>query len=264
MNNQLKVLIKKTVVDSILKYSKKNIGKRRSFQILDLIIPKERKIRSIVGGLETSMGRTLWEPLAKEIAIQNGFEVIGENLELPKNLPGSLSQTLQVIIEARENQNDLFNAALSHSTIRNNCQQFINSPIRDFRKAPKGNGVDIWLKKNDINYFFDTKTVQPNVGDFRKFLRQILHWYAYYYSKNPNGKAVAKIVFPYNPYLGDFWKYCKGGGKPLEKGEEAWVENEFWDFLSGFPNTFEMIKESFNELYLEKTLEEKLSEVFNN
>jgi len=51
-------------------------------------------------------------------------------------------------------------------------------------------------QKNNINYFFDTKTVQPNVGSYSKFVEQILNWYAFFYAKNPTGKAVARIVFP--------------------------------------------------------------------
>ncbi|HAT9585309.1 TPA: hypothetical protein JFW45_13505 [Legionella pneumophila] len=30
-------------------------------------------------------------------------------------------------------------------------------------------------------------------------LEQVLRWYAYYYCKNPMGKAISRIVFPYNP-----------------------------------------------------------------
>ena len=37
--------------------------KSKVFQPLDLLIPNERQIRSIVGGLETSLGTTLWEAL---------------------------------------------------------------------------------------------------------------------------------------------------------------------------------------------------------
>lgn len=46
-------------------YARRSLKKNRKFQILDLLIPNERKIRSIVGGLETSLEPTLWEPLAK-------------------------------------------------------------------------------------------------------------------------------------------------------------------------------------------------------
>ena len=38
---------------------------------LDLIFPKERRIRSLIGGLETSLGTKVWEPLAKMFAQNN-------------------------------------------------------------------------------------------------------------------------------------------------------------------------------------------------
>ncbi len=178
--------------------------------------------------------------------------------------PGSLASILQIVIEARINQNQLYDAKSSRDAIKNICQQFINSRISNFQKAPRGNGVDVWLQKDEIDYFFDTKTVQPNIGQLKSFLGQLLYWYAFYYSQNPGGNAVARIIFPYNPYEGDFWKYCKAGGRPLEKNEEAWVENEFWDFISGTQDTFGLIKESFVELYDEKTVEKELNKLFKN
>jgi hypothetical protein len=61
-------LIKDTVISSITNFTLRRINTVPNFQILDLIIPVERKIRSVVGGLETSLGTTLWEPLAKNLA----------------------------------------------------------------------------------------------------------------------------------------------------------------------------------------------------
>ena len=49
-----------------------------STQVLDYIFPKERRIRAIIGGLETSLGTKLWEQLAKLLASENGFEVLDE------------------------------------------------------------------------------------------------------------------------------------------------------------------------------------------
>lgn len=261
-NQKIKQIIKNTVTDSIVLFFKSNLKKKKKFQILDLLIPRERNIRSIVGGLETSMGRTLWEPLSKQLAKNNGFTIVKSDLDSPVNMPSQLSSTLQIIVDSRESQNQMYNGVSSHDAIKAICQQFISHPINSFIKPPRGNGVDVWLQKDGIDYFFDTKTVQPNVGDFKKFLRQILHWYGFFYSKNPSGTAIGRIVFPYNPYPGDFWKHCIGNGKPLEKDTEAWVENEFWDFISGTFDTFGLIKEAFIELYEEKTLEEKLNTLF--
>jgi hypothetical protein len=262
LRNELKDIITKEVTVSIEKYLRKK-GKKQAYQILDLLIPNERKIRSKVGGLETSLGRTLWEPLAKTLAKENGFIVHARNLECPSNMPAPLFNTLKEIIEAREQNNEQYNALTSHDTIKKVCQQFIKYPIPDFKKAPKGSGVDIWLEKDGNNYLFDTKTVQPNLKAFTGFLAQILTWYAYFYSKNPTGHVIARIVFPYNPYLkSEFWIKSKGNGKPLEPGLEAWVGNEFWDFVSGHEKTLVLIEESFIEIHEKGHLDQKFRKLF--
>lgn len=244
----IKEITKRIIKNGILIYTKGKAKKEPNFQILDLLIPRERKIRSIVGGLETSLGKTLWEPLAKELSANNNFEVIDKNLECPTNMPANLQNTLSNILEARTNKNGNLDAKKCHDLIYEACQKFIDEPIVAFKKAPRGFGVDIWLRKDEINYFFDTKTVQPNIGGLSKFVNQLLNWYAYFYSRYPTGKAEARIVFPYNPYNEDFWIKTKSGGFPLEKLNEGWVENEFWDFCTGYENTFGIIRECFTEL----------------
>jgi hypothetical protein len=253
-----KAIIKDTVKSSIIGFAQKSLTKKAKFQVLDLIIPKERKIRSIVGGLETSLGTTLWEPLAKALALHNGFEVVNKNLECPSHMPSSLNNILQTIIDDRKKAEGAYSADGSHSAIKTVCQSFINKPIDSFEPAPKGRGVDIWLVKDNVNYFFDTKTVQPNLSALIGCMEQVLYWYAYYYSRYPAGAAVARIVFPYNPHHGNFWEKIIGKGKPLERDNEAWVEGQFWDFCSGLNGTYKLIEEAFSELRTSGELEESL------
>lgn len=254
---------KKTVIDSLSSFIRQRAKRAPNFQILDLIIPTERKIRSVVGGMETSLGTTLWEPLAKNLAKKNDFEVIEENLSAPANMPASLQNILQIVTEGRLNENNLYTAQYCHDRIKEVCNSFIQQPISEFINAPRGFGVDIWLRKNDINYFFDTKTVQSNVGGYSKCFSQILNWYAYYYSRFPEGNSNARIVFPYNPYgKVDFWSKTIGRGKPLEPFNEAWVENEFWDFCSGVENTYEIIYNSFIDISESGELEEIIQGIF--
>ena len=49
----------------------------------------------------------------------------------------------------------------------------LNPTNLKFTKPPSGTGVDIYFLKNGIEYVFDTKTTQPNQGDFKKFNRQL-------------------------------------------------------------------------------------------
>lgn len=261
-HEKAQTIIKDTVKNSIVDFAKKSLKKKAHFQILDLLIPKERKIRSIVGGLETSLGTTLWEPLAKALAKENGFEVIEADLQCPTNMESNLANTLQAIIADRKLSTGLYNAESSHIEIKRICQRFLNRPIESFEKGPRGKGVDIWLRKEKIDYFFDTKTVQPNLGTLTGCMEQILTWYVYFYSQNPQGNAIARIVFPYNPTpTKDFWDTVIGKGKPLEPYHEAWVENQFWDFCSGIPDTYSLITASFTELKESGELEDSLNKL---
>lgn len=262
--NEAKTIIINTVRTSIVTYASRSITNRK-FQVLDLIIPKERKIRSIVGGLETSMGTTLWEPLARSLAVANGFQVEMGNLQCPANMPAGLAGTLNSIIDDRKRNNGLYDATRSHNEIKRICGTFRVNPIDNFIKAPKGQGVDIWLKKDGVDYFFDTKTVQPNLRTLTGCMEQLLTWYAYYYARNPDGNAFARIVFPYNPNSnGDFWEGVTGGGRPLERDNEGWVQNQFWNFCSGLDDTYSIITECFTELKESGELETFLETLLNN
>jgi hypothetical protein len=263
-SDEVSTLIKSAVKKSIIDFAKKSLKKKAKFQILDLLIPKERKIRSIVGGLETSLGTTLWEPLAKALAAGNGFEVKNADLESPVNMPANLSNVLENIIADRNVGGEQYSALTSHEAIKNVCQSFLRSPITAFEKAPNGSGVDIWLVKDDVNYFFDVKTVQPNLSALKSCMKQVLTWYAYFYAGNPTGIAQSRIVFPYNPKPEkSFWDVVIGGGKPIEEDNEAWVGNQFWDFCSGVESTFEIIKNAFTELSESGELEEELNQLLN-
>lgn len=263
--NQVFEISRKTVVISVTKFIQNRINVIPNFQILDLIIPEERKIRSIVGGLENSLGTTLWEPLAKNLSSMNGFEVINRNLPKPAIIPANLQNTLQILIEGRFSRNLVYDSIYCHDRIKEICQTFIENPIPRFIPASKGFGVDIWLKKDGINYFFDTKTVQPNVGNYSKYFEQISNWNTFFYSQYPDGIAESRIVFPYNPY-GDsnFWDRTIGGGWPLEPNSEAWVENEFWDFCSGVENTYQIIHRAFESIAEDGDLKQLFQEIFYN
>lgn len=256
-------LVRETVINSVTNFIQNRINVVPSFQVLDLIIPIERKIRSIVGGMETSMGTTLWEPLAKNLARLNGFEVINQNITKPAIMPANLQNTLQIVIEGRNNRDQVYSSVYCHDRIKEICQTFINNPIPSFVPAPKGFGVDVWLRKDGINYFFDTKTVQPNIGNLSKYFEQLINWYAFFYSQNPTDNAQSRIVFPYNPYGEiDFWLKTKGFGFPLERDNEGWVENQFWNFCSGIPDTYQIIHSAFVSISESGELNERLQAMF--
>lgn len=262
MDTKTKKLIKETIQNSILDYVSNFDGKTK--QPLDILIPKERAIRSIVGGLETSMGTRVWEPIAKALAETNGFEVIEEKILRPKPFPEALSVELSRLIEMREDKATWVSAKECKKRIKAVVLKLgIDPDSIEYVAPPAGTGVDIRLKKEGTEYAFDTKTVQPNVGSIKSFNKQILEWYAYSIFRDPDIDIVCRIAYPYNPHEKDFWTYAPHNGGILEPSIDAVVENEFWDFLSGEKNTFQEIEKCFNELNKEGFGKE-ISELIEN
>jgi hypothetical protein len=252
MDDYIKRRIKENLKISIRKFFKNQ--KVKNYQVLDDIFPKERRIRSLIGGLETSLGTTFWEPLAKTLAEINGFKIIQDKILVPTEFPEALQNELDKLVYERENKPNntklstkecierLTNAAAK--TDPKNIDAYI------YKSPPSGTGVDIHLFKDGIEYLFDIKTAQPNQGDFKKFNNQMLQWYAYRLAKNTNAKLEARIAIPFNPFTKSWYEIQKGklSSSPLDIYQDIWVENEFWDFCSGSENTFEQLKAIFVEL----------------
>ncbi len=248
INRAVRAEIKGKLRLSLLKYV--SAFTYTSTHPLDLLIPKERKVRSLVGGLETSMGTTVWEPIAKALAKMNGFEVIADKILMPVPFPPELASELAIIISLRETTTGWLPINDCIERFREVCRR-INRDSITYVHPPAGTGVDIWIKKNGKEFAFDTKTVKPNVGNIKSFNKQLLEWYAYRICKDPEVQIECKVAYPYNPYSGDFWSHTPHTGGILEPRVDALVENEFWDFLSGFQNTFQVIIEIFTELKIE-------------
>jgi len=246
MNSELREEIKQKLKYSLHRYISR-FEYTGGAQPLDLLIPKERKIRSVVGGLETSMGTTVWEPMVKTLAKANGFEVVEEKIFKPDPMPAELANILSLLISARESRTTWVDIEECKRQMKLACNS-IDRINTDYIRPPAGTGVDIFLKKDDKFYAFDTKTVQPNLGSIKSFNKQLLEWYAYSICKNPDIDISCMIAYPYNPYNDDFWNHSPHNLGVLQPHVDALVENEFWDFISGHKDTYSDIVQILTEL----------------
>lgn len=246
-HQQIQTLISETVSQNIHSFfSGKEV---KTTHMLDHIFPRERKIRSLIGGLETSMGTRVWEPLAKAFAESNGFEVLDEkqfNKRVPM-IPDNLTTFISLWEKRKLNDMSLL---LSDYWIE--LTKFIAENVEleqlSFQKIPKGQGVDILLRKDEQLFLFDIKTTQLNAGGGPKFLKNILDWYAYVALMGLAANSTCFLAFPFDPHSGRFW--AKEGGKvsPLIPGQEAYVADEFWDMLTGVEGTTGLIESTFEAL----------------
>ena len=215
------------------------------FKILDIWFPVEAKIRSYIGGLETSLGTGLWENLAVRLASENGFEVLDEK-EFNDSVPNINSDLRSLIAEFTTRAQD---DDIPMTTFLEELRVFIDSnniASSSNQKLTSGTGVDVWLKKGETEFMFDIKTVKPNRGAFNGYFQQLIYWNAHRVLQNNNIKLRTAIVFPYNPYKTPYWnnKRCD----PLVKSEDALSDNEFWKLLTDNDNALEEIFEGFHAL----------------
>ncbi|AFY49463.1 MjaII restriction endonuclease [Nostoc sp. PCC 7524] len=250
MDKDTKQKIKDNLKKSIRDFFKNKQVK--NYQVLDDIFPIERRIRSLIGGLETSLGTTCWEPIAKTLAEINGFEIVTKKILRPEPFPRDLENELNKLVTERENKPNNKRVPteeciqrLKEAALKTNQEDIIQ-----YTSPPSGTGVDIHFCKNGIEYIFDIKTTQPNQGDFKKFNKQLLEWYAYRYTENPDTSLEARIAIPFNPFSKSWYEEQKSklSSSPLDITRDLWVENEFWDFCSGKQNTFQHLKALFVEL----------------
>jgi hypothetical protein len=220
--------------------------------------PDETNIRSAIGGIETSLGITLWEKIATRIASENDFEIKNPKVDFlqPTALPLNIRNLLALHKERREEVGA--NISMSHYIEELNMaiSALATTEIpTTFRRLTKGSGVDLYLVKGGNEYAFDLKTVQINAGSGTKFNDTLMKWVTFralhQKHQNTNNSFYAHIVIPYDPHVSsDWWTQFGDRAYPLDRNDLK-VANEFWNLLSGCENTITSIANAFDELIVE-------------
>lgn len=250
MKPELKSKIKGTIEKSIEKFFKNK--KVKVSHVLDKIFPNERRIRSLIGGLETSLGTTVWEPIAKILAESNGFEILDpKSFLMPIEIPNEVVKLQNDWLQRREdrgNKDELIQFVEQLRKTIKKTKASERAKIK-YKKLTAGKGVDLYFQKNGVEYLFDLKTNQINQGGGLALNQRLIDWYIYRLLKQPDIKIKCQIAFPFNPFKTKTWWEKQGArAYPLQQGKDALVENEFWDFLSGMKNTWSYINAIFEEL----------------
>jgi hypothetical protein len=145
MDNNTKIKIKENLKKSIRKFFKnKQVD---AYQILDNIFPVERRIRSLIGGLETSLGTTFWEPVARSLAENNGFQIISHKLQMPEPFPDVLKLELDKLNDEREKKlhGKVVSTKVCVERLRDAALKIKDGEIREYKNPPSGAGVDLSL-----------------------------------------------------------------------------------------------------------------------
>lgn len=254
-NERITQITKSVVKSSFFKYFLCRESVSTQHILLAKLFPSESVVRSAIGGLETSLGTSLWERIAKKIAVENDFEVLDNKtaIQQPINLPASIRNLLAEHTESRKRPNQNIPISTYTDALLQEIQALEPADIpSQYVRITKGSGIDVYLRKDNHEYAFDIKTVQINAGSGVKLNSTLMEWVTYkaIQQKFLNTAVVfsAHIVIPYDPHIdSNWWTEFGGRAYPLDHND-LMLGNEFWNFLSGCDNTIESIELAFNEL----------------
>lgn len=189
------------------------------------LLGKDRMaLYSFIHSLNTSFGTSIFEPVAVALS-KNRFKNAISQYVVGDTISEECQQVIQTI--------------MNHLTMGNNpnkleeLERIRAASIGEKKNKLRTVKVDLFLERNDGQlFFFDLKTVKPNMGDFKDFKRTLLEWAGIVFTLNPNANVNTLIAIPYNPYEPNpYERWTLKGMLDLDK--ELKVAEEFWDFIGG-------------------------------
>jgi len=257
---RIKEITKKRIVASIKDWrsKKEKKGIDTSHFVLELISPYERLVSAIIQSCQTSLGTTFWENLIKEIAAENNFTICDKKQFFKPN-----TDKLDYIIDKWKTKREAPGASITLDKFREELVKKIEDNYEEFqkidkKKASKGDGLDVWLKKDDTNYLLEIKSPHVNAGSGKDFSHKLMKMYHHHLFWEPKSKVVAQMAFPYNPFEVAYEVAQKGRVAPLIKNIDYLVGDDFWKFISGNPKCMQYLKEAIIEANEESNLYEDI------
>lgn len=190
------------------------------------LLGKDRPaLYSFIHSLNTNFGTTIFEPVAKDLALLRFKEAelqIKAGTQISEQAEKVITDIMDNLIAARQSPNKKEEI----EAIRRVCK-------KGKMKQVKPTKVDLFVKNiSDDIFLFDIKTAKPNRGGFHEFKRTLLEWVAVILAENPKANVNTLIAIPYNPYYPNPYSRWTMTGM-LDLKAELKVAEEFWDFLGG-------------------------------
>jgi len=235
-------------VETILKSSLRNkfqsyTPEPASMPFHTRLLGKDRMaLFSFIHSLNTNFGTSIFEPVAKGIALTNFQDALSQQVagtQISSEAHNVIQSIMDNLATARANPDK----PSEIESIRTVCQ---NGEMRKVKPTK----VDIKLMAHDGTiYLFDLKTAKPNAGGFKEYKRTLLEWVAATLATTPNAKVQTLIAIPYNPYEPQPYNRWTMRGM-LDLQNELKVANEFWDFLGG-QGTYQQLLDIFERVGIE-------------
>jgi predicted nucleotidyltransferase len=208
-----------------------------------LLLGKDRyAMFSFIQSLNTTFGLSIWEQVA--VILAKGAKRYGER---QYKLLGEIDNETEKLIN--ELYYKLRKGEIATNKI-NEIEIIRNKIKRGEAKKDPDSIVDLFVRVNDEENYFDITSAKPNMKEFVALKLKLLRWTALRLSQDKEVKVYTRIAIPYNPYHPEpYERWTLKGLYDLEKGEIL-VGEEFWNFVAG-DNIYEELLSVFQKVGIE-------------
>lgn len=226
----------KRLLSSKIEAKLKSYGRETtSMPFLARLIQDNEKIAaySFIHSMSTTLGMSIYEEVSVIIASETAEEAFRNY-----GVGGAISNSQKTVIGSIVN--GLRNGERKANIVEETREVLTASSNNgEFQKS--GNIADFYMKRNNIEYYFEIKTVKPNIDVFEKSKTKLLEWVA---RKRKPVKVF--LAFPYNPYHpAPYLRFTESG--MMDAPNDFLVGEEYWDFIGG-KDTFPQLLQTFDEV----------------
>ena len=218
-----------------------------SMPFLARLIQDNEKIAaySFIHSMATTLGMSIYEDVSVIIASETcdeAFRNYGVGGAISKEQKSVIGN---IIAKLRNGERE--------ANIQKEIKEVLSASSKNGEFQKSGNIADFYMKRKEKEYFFEIKTVKPNIDVFEKSKTKLLEWVA-----RRRKQVNVYLVFPYNPYHPEpYHRFTEVG--MMNPPYDFLVGDEYWDFIGG-KNTFPELLKTFDEVG--KDFKERLNKKF--
>lgn len=238
----------KNLLSQKLEAKLKSYGRETtSMPFLARLIQDNEKIAaySFIHSMATTLGMSIYEEvsviLASETADES-FRNYGVGGAISKSQKSAIGS---IVAKLRNGEQE--------ADIEEEKQEVLNASAENGEFQKSGNIADFYMKRNGEEYYFEIKTVKPNIDVFEKSKTKLLEWVA-----RRRKPVNVFLAFPYNPYHPESYSRFTESGM-MDTSNDFLVGVEYWDFIGG-EGTFPELLKTFDEVG--KQFKEQLNQKF--
>ncbi|NOZ83811.1 MAG: TdeIII family type II restriction endonuclease [Epsilonproteobacteria bacterium] len=233
-NNQkqkIKGLLSKKIENKLRLYGRETT----SMPFLARLIQDNEKIAaySFIHSMATTLGMSIYEDVSVIIASETAEEVF-RNYGVGGAISKEQKAVISNIVSKLRNGDRV-------ARIKEEIKEVLDVSAINGEFQKSGNIADFYMKRDGQEYYFEIKTVKPNIDVFEKSKTKLLEWVA-----RKRMPVNVYLAFPYNPYHPKpYHRFTEVG--MMDSPNDFLVGDEYWDFIGG-KNTFPELLKTFDEV----------------